>query len=56
VQDPLAKQILEGKVLPGDVIRIDASGGEMKFERVPADKPREKEPAAAAARTGSRKG
>src|SRR5579872_2903714 len=55
VQDPLAKQILEGKVLPGDVIRIDASEGKMKFERVPADKPREKEPAAAA-RTASRKG
>ncbi len=56
VQDPLAKQILEGKVLPGDVIRIDALGGKMQFERAPADKPREKEPAAAAARTGSRKG
>ena len=56
VQDPLAKQILEGKVLPGDVIRIDASGGKMKFERAPVDKPKEKEPAAAAARTASRKG
>jgi ATP-dependent Clp protease ATP-binding subunit ClpB len=52
VQNPLAKQILEGKVLPGDVIRIDAPGGEMKFERVPADEPKAKEPAAAAARTG----
>jgi ATP-dependent Clp protease ATP-binding subunit ClpB len=36
VQDPLALQILEGKVLPGDHIRVDrdAQGDAMRFERV----------------------
>jgi ATP-dependent Clp protease ATP-binding subunit ClpB len=45
IQDPLALQILEGKVLPGDHIRVDRDGKKdaMKFERVPA-----KQPAAAA--------
>jgi ATP-dependent Clp protease ATP-binding subunit ClpB len=47
IQDPLALQILEGKVLPGDHIRVDRDGKKdvMRFERVP-----EKEPAAAATR------
>ena len=45
IQDPLAMQILEGAVLPGDHIRVDRDGKKdvMKFERVPA-----KTPAAAA--------
>jgi ATP-dependent Clp protease ATP-binding subunit ClpB len=36
VQDPLAMQILEGRVLPGEHVVVDAdrSTGEMKFERV----------------------
>jgi ATP-dependent Clp protease ATP-binding subunit ClpB len=38
VQDPLALQILEGKVLPGDRVRVDRDGQNdaMRFERVQA--------------------
>ncbi len=45
IQDPLAMQILEGRILPGDHIRVDRDGKKdvMKFERVLA-----KAPAAAA--------
>ena len=45
IQDPLALQILEGKVLPGDYVRVDRDGQKdiMRFERTPA-----KQPAAAA--------
>jgi ATP-dependent Clp protease ATP-binding subunit ClpB len=45
IQDPLALQILEGKVLPGDRVRVDrdAQKESMQFERVTA-----KQPAAAA--------
>jgi ATP-dependent Clp protease ATP-binding subunit ClpB len=45
VQDPLALQILEGKILPGDRVLVDRDGksDSMKFERVPS-----KQPAAAA--------
>ena len=45
VQDPLAMQILEGAVLPGDHVRVDRDGQKdaMRFERVAA-----KPPAAAA--------
>jgi ATP-dependent Clp protease ATP-binding subunit ClpB len=45
LQDPLAMQILEGKVLPGDHIRVDRDGQKtaMRFERSKA-----KQPAAAA--------
>ncbi|HET6930392.1 MAG TPA: AAA family ATPase, partial [Candidatus Acidoferrum sp.] len=45
IQDPLALQILEGKVLPGDRVRVDRDGQKdaMSFERVPP-----KQPAAAA--------
>jgi ATP-dependent Clp protease ATP-binding subunit ClpB len=41
VQDPLALQILEGKVLPGDQVSVDrdASKNSMRFERVAAPKP-----------------
>jgi ATP-dependent Clp protease ATP-binding subunit ClpB len=47
IQDPLALQILEGKVLPGEHIRVDrdADKDSMRFERVSA-----KAPAAAATR------
>jgi ATP-dependent Clp protease ATP-binding subunit ClpB len=47
IQDPLALQILEGKVLPGDHVRVDRDGAKdvMRFERLPAKRP------AAAART-----
>jgi ATP-dependent Clp protease ATP-binding subunit ClpB len=40
VQDPLAMQILEGKVLPGDHIRVDRDGRKdaMRFERVASTK------------------
>src|SRR5947209_20105350 len=45
IQDPLAMQILEGTVLPGDHVRVDRDGQKdvMKFIRVPS-----KQPAAAA--------
>jgi ATP-dependent Clp protease ATP-binding subunit ClpB len=45
IQDPLAMQILEGKVLPGDHILVDRDGRKdsMRFERRPT-----KQPAAAA--------
>jgi ATP-dependent Clp protease ATP-binding subunit ClpB len=41
IQDPLAMQILQGSVLPGDHIRVDRDGKNdaMKFERVVAKKP-----------------
>jgi ATP-dependent Clp protease ATP-binding subunit ClpB len=56
IQDPLALEILDGRVLPGDVIRVDAVGGEMKFERVePKPAPVADESAAAVAGRGSRK-
>jgi len=45
IQDPLALQILEGAVLPGDHVRVDRDGQKevMRFERSPS-----KQPAAAA--------
>jgi ATP-dependent Clp protease ATP-binding subunit ClpB len=41
IQDPLAMQILEGKVLPGEHIRVDRDGKKeaMKFESTAATKP-----------------
>src|SRR5215469_9317444 len=41
IQDPLALQILEGKVLPEDHVRVERDGQKdiMRFERVPAKKP-----------------
>jgi len=41
IQDPLAMQILEGAVLPGDHIRVDRDGKKdaMRFERVAEKKP-----------------
>src|SRR6195256_6464966 len=45
IQDPLALQILEGKILPGDRVLVDRDGksDSMRFERV-----QKKQPAAAA--------
>jgi ATP-dependent Clp protease ATP-binding subunit ClpB len=54
IQDPLALEILDGRVLPGDLIRVDAVGGKMKFERVePKPAPAADESAAAVAGRGS---
>ena len=41
IQDPLAMQILEGKVLPGDLVRVDRDVQKdvMRFERVTKTKP-----------------
>jgi ATP-dependent Clp protease ATP-binding subunit ClpB len=41
VQDPLAMQILEGKILPGDQVSVDRDGSKdsMRFERVSETKP-----------------
>jgi ATP-dependent Clp protease ATP-binding subunit ClpB len=41
VQDPLALQILEGKILPGDHVRVNRDGqsDSMRFERGQAKKP-----------------
>jgi ATP-dependent Clp protease ATP-binding subunit ClpB len=41
IQDPLAMQILEGAILPGDHIRVDREGqkDQMRFERVKTKKP-----------------
>ena len=41
IQDPLALQILEGKVLPGEHLRVDRDGKKdvMRFERKPAKQP-----------------
>ena len=36
VQDPLAKRILEGEILPGDTVTVDAAGDELRFARQPA--------------------
>jgi len=49
IQDPLAMQILEGKVLPGDHIRVGRDGNRdaMRFERT-ASQEKEKQPATAA--------
>jgi ATP-dependent Clp protease ATP-binding subunit ClpB len=55
VQDPLALEILQGKVVPGDTVRVDAAGGQMKFERVEAKPVPPDESTAAAAGRGSRK-
>jgi ATP-dependent Clp protease ATP-binding subunit ClpB len=56
VQDPLALEILQGKVLPGDMVRVDASGGQMKFERIEAKAAGADAPApVAAGRAASRK-
>jgi ATP-dependent Clp protease ATP-binding subunit ClpB len=55
IQDPLALEILEGKILPGDLIRVDAANGKMRFEHAEPKATEAAEPAAAAAGRGSRK-
>ncbi len=54
IQDPLALEILEGRVLPGDTVRLDAdtAAGRMRFERVEG---KSAEAAALAAKAGRRK-
>jgi ATP-dependent Clp protease ATP-binding subunit ClpA len=49
IQDPLALQILEGKVLPGDRVKVDRDGKKdaMRFERT-ATRDSVKQPAVAA--------
>jgi hypothetical protein len=41
IQDPLALQILEGKILPGDHVLVDRDGRSeaLRFERVAAKQP-----------------
>jgi ATP-dependent Clp protease ATP-binding subunit ClpB len=34
VQDPLALKLLEGELLPGDTVRVDARGDELTFTKV----------------------
>jgi ATP-dependent Clp protease ATP-binding subunit ClpB len=64
VQDPLAMRILDGSVLPGDLVRvdIDPDSDSMRFERAvekaqpePAAKADEREPTATAAKSGRRR-
>jgi len=64
VQDPLAMRILDGGVLPGDLVRvdIDPNSDSMRFERVEqkapkvsAAKPEAAEHAASAAKSGRRR-
>jgi ATP-dependent Clp protease ATP-binding subunit ClpA len=41
IQDPLAMQILEGGILPGDHVRVDRDGKKdtMRFQRIPGKRP-----------------
>jgi ATP-dependent Clp protease ATP-binding subunit ClpB len=58
VQDPLALEILEGRVLPGALVRVDAdaAAGRMKFAVTEAGASAESaEPAVAAGRAKSRR-
>jgi ATP-dependent Clp protease ATP-binding subunit ClpB len=34
LENPLAQEILAGHFRPGDTVRVDASGGELRFERI----------------------
>ncbi len=36
IQNPLAKKILAGEVLPGDSLLVDATDGAIRFDRQPA--------------------
>jgi ATP-dependent Clp protease ATP-binding subunit ClpB len=58
VQDPLAIEILEGRILPGSLVRVDAdpAGEKMKFETTEqSDATEAAEPAAAAGRPKPRR-
>ncbi len=35
--DKLALRLLEGEFAPGDLVRVDAEGGELTFEKGPVD-------------------
>ncbi|HEV2305400.1 MAG TPA: ATP-dependent chaperone ClpB [Candidatus Acidoferrales bacterium] len=52
VQDPLAIEILDGKILPGDSVFVDADPrtGEMSFEKDKSDKSSKEKPEVRAAR------
>jgi ATP-dependent Clp protease ATP-binding subunit ClpB len=39
LENPLARELLEGRFAEGDVVRVDAADGELVFERVPAAEP-----------------
>ena len=54
VQDPLALEILDGRILPGDMVRVDAdaAAGTMKFERVEQQKAAAAAPEPAAVAAG----
>jgi len=56
VQDPLALEILEGNVVPGDLVRVDAdqAAGRMKFQRVESKPATVEEHAGAASVAGGR--
>jgi ATP-dependent Clp protease ATP-binding subunit ClpB len=56
VQDPLAMEILVGRILPGALVRADAAGDKMKFDvSEQADLPEGSEPEAAASRPKARR-
>ena len=61
VQDPLAMRILDGSVLPGDLVKVDVdpNSDSMRFERVqqkPAEVPEAKQEAVAStAKSGRRR-
>jgi ATP-dependent Clp protease ATP-binding subunit ClpB len=37
--DPLALAILEGRFVPGDIVKVDAADGELVLERAGVDAP-----------------
>jgi ATP-dependent Clp protease ATP-binding subunit ClpB len=39
LENPLARELLEGRFVEGDVVRVDAADGELVFERVAAAEP-----------------
>ncbi len=55
VQDPLALEILEGRILPGDTVRVDAdpNSDKMKFERT-GSPPSEPDPETAGGRRAAK--
>jgi ATP-dependent Clp protease ATP-binding subunit ClpB len=55
MQDPLALEILQGKVVPGDVVKVDASEGKMNFERIAKAAAAEEPAPVAASRAAARK-
>jgi ATP-dependent Clp protease ATP-binding subunit ClpB len=39
LENPLAMRLLEGEFAEGDVVRVDAEGGELSFAKAPAAEP-----------------